>query len=175
MTAQYAPDSEPLTSEAARQYIADYNFDLVKGVTETMADQMRTTIDAGLEQGKTINEIQQELTDKIPEVSLNRAEVIARTETSRAYQHGSLKQAEELGFDSKEWLLSGNPCGLCEGANNAVAGKKVPIGQPFFKAGDTIAGTDGKAYTMTRPVMTASDVHPQCGCTTIETVTEDEQ
>jgi len=175
MTAQYAPDAEPLTSEAARQYIADYNFDLVKGVTETMADQMRTTIDAGLEQGKTINEIQQELTDKIPEVSLNRAEVIARTETSRAYQHGSLKQAEELGFDSKEWLLSGNPCGLCEGADRALSGKMVPIKEPFFKAGDTIAGTDGKVYVMARPVMAASDIHPSCGCVGIPMVTEDEQ
>lgn len=174
MTAQYSPDSEPLTSEAARDYIAQYNFDLVSGVTQTMADQMRTTIDAGLEQGKTINEIQQELTDKIPEVSLNRAEVIARTETARAYQHGSMKQAEELGFDSKEWLLSGNPCGLCEGADRAVAGKKVPIKEPFFKAGDTIAGTDGKIYVMSRPVMAASDIHPQCGCVGVPMVTEEE-
>jgi len=169
---EHGIDAPPLTSQAAREYIKQYNFDLVKGVTQTMADQMRTTIDAGLEHGKTINEIQQELTDKVPEVSLARAETIARTETARAYQHGSLKQAEELGFDSKRWSLSGNPCGLCEGAAAASGAKKVPIGEPFFAAGETIAGTDGRTYTMTRPVYAASDLHPNCSCSTIEYIDE---
>jgi len=169
---EHGIDAPPLTSQAAREYIKQYNFDLVKGVTQTMADQMRTTIDAGLEQGKTINEIQQELTDKVPEVSLARAETIARTETARAYQHGSLKQAEELGFDSKRWSLSGNPCGLCEGAAAASGAKKVTIGEPFFAAGETISGTDGRTYTMTRPVYAASDLHPNCSCSTIEYIDE---
>lgn len=173
MVAKYSPGTAPLTSSVAQEYVKQYGFDLVKGVTETMANQMRTAIDAGIEQGKTIGEIQADLTANVPDVSANRAEVIARTETARAYQHGSLKQAEELGFDSKTWDLSGNPCGLCEGAAAAVAGKQVPIGEPFFRAGDTIAGTDGKTYTVGLPVMTASDIHPQCGCATIELVTEE--
>lgn len=173
MTAKYDPGAEPLTSQAARDYIEKYNFDLVQGVTQTMADQMRTTIDAGLAQGQTINQIQQELADKIPEVSMNRAEVIARTETARAYQHGSMQQAAELGFDAKEWELSGNPCGLCEGAYRDSKGKRIPIGEPFFPAGSTIAGTDGKSYTVGLPVMAAADIHPQCGCLTLEMVTEE--
>jgi hypothetical protein len=173
MVAKYEPGAAPLSSSVAQEYVKQYGFDLVKGVTDTMANQMRTAIDAGLEQGKTIGEIQADLTANVPDVSANRAEVIARTETARAYQHGSLKQAEELGFDSKTWDLSGNPCGLCEGAAAAVAGKKVPISEPFFKAGETIVGTDGRTYTVGLPVMTASDIHPQCGCATIELVTEE--
>jgi hypothetical protein len=173
MVAKYEPGAAPLSSSVAQEYVKQYGFDLVKGVTDTMANQMRTAIDAGLEQGKTIAEIQADLTANVPDVSANRAEVIARTETARAYQHGSLKQAEELGFDSKTWDLSGNPCGLCEGAAAAVAGKKVPIAEPFFKAGETIVGTDGRTYTVGLPVMTASDIHPQCGCATIEMDTEE--
>jgi hypothetical protein len=173
MVAKYEPGAAPLSSSVAQEYVKQYGFDLVKGVTDTMANQMRTAIDAGLEQGKTIAEIQADLTANVPDVSANRAEVIARTETARAYQHGSLKQAEELGFDSKTWDLSGNPCGLCEGAAAAMAGKKTPIGEPFFKAGETIVGTDGRTYTVGLPVMTASDIHPQCGCATIEMVTEE--
>jgi hypothetical protein len=48
MNEAHGSDAAPLTSSAARDYLETYNFDLVKGVTETMADQMRTTIDAGL-------------------------------------------------------------------------------------------------------------------------------
>jgi hypothetical protein len=161
-------DAEPLTSQAARDYVEGYTFELVKGVTETMADQMRTVISAGLEKGQTINEIQQELTDRVPDVSLARAETIARTETARAAQNGSLTQAEELGFEAKTWSLSGNPCGLCEGAAAALGGKQVPIGEPFFRAGDTIAGTDGKMYTMARDVRAACELHPNCSCSSIE-------
>ena len=157
-------DTEPLTSEAAREYVQGYTFELVKGVTETMADQMRTVIDDGLAKGATINEIQQQLTDRVPEVSLARAETIARTETARAFQNGSLAQAKELGFEGKEWLLSGNPCGLCEGAAAALQGVVTPIDEPFFPAGTTIVGTDGKVYTMSRPIMAACDLHPNCNC-----------
>ena len=164
MIAEAGVDTAPLTSQAARDYIASYQFDLVSGITETMADQMRTTIDAGLEQGKTINQIQQELTDKVPEVSLARAENIARTETARASQNGALAQADELGFEGKQWLISGNPCGLCEGAAAALAGTVTPIKEPYFNAGDTIAGTDGKVYTLSRPIMAACELHPQCNC-----------
>lgn len=172
IVAKYSPGTTPLASSAAQEYVKQYGFDLVKGVTETMANQMRTAIDAGLEQGKTINEIQADLTANVPDVSATRAEVIARTETARAYQHGSIKQAEELGFDSKTWDLAGEPCGLCEGAAAALGGKPVPIGEPFFKAGETITGTDGRTYTVGIPVMAASDIHPQCRCATIEMVTE---
>ena len=161
-------DAEPLTSEAAREYVKGYTFELVKDVTETMADQMRTVIDDGLAKGQTINEIQQQLTDRVPDVSLARAEVIARTETARAAQNGSLAQAIELGFEGKTWSLSGNPCGLCEGAAAALAGKVTPIEQPYFNAGDTIIGTDGKVYTVGRPVMAACELHPNCACSTIE-------
>ena len=90
-------DAEPLTSEAAREYVKGYTFELVKGVTETMADQMRTVIDDGLAKGQTINEIQQQLTDRVPDVSLARAETIPRTEHARAPAGGQPPQAEELG------------------------------------------------------------------------------
>jgi len=160
-------DAEPLTSEAAREYVKGYTFELVKGVTETMADQMRTVIDDGLAKGQTINEIQQQLTDRVPDVSLARAETIARTENARAQEYGKLTQAEELGFEGKTWSLSGNPCGLCEGASAALSGTVTPIGEPFFPAGTAIVGTDGKVYTMSRDVRAATDIHPNCSCASI--------
>ncbi len=159
---------EALTGDAALKYVQRYNFDLVQGITDTMAEQLRTAIGKELEAGTTVNQMSQRLADEVDGISLQRAETIARTETSRAIQHGSMAQAEELGYQSKTWLLSGNYCGLCEGASRLLKGKKTKLTDPFFSAGQMIQGTDGVLYTLSRPVMVASDIHPNCGCTTIE-------
>jgi phage portal protein BeeE len=169
----------PLSTNVAREYIQKYNFELVKGVTETMQNQLRTAIDKELAKGEagegtTINEVQQRLRDNVDEVSMNRAEVIARTETARAYAHGSMKQAEEIGYEYKFWSLGGNPCGLCQAAA-AMYGPKnaIPITQPYFTPGSSIAGTDGKTYTIKRPIFAPSDVHPNCVCMNVEQMTKD--
>jgi len=160
-------EAEPLSTKEAEAFVQQYTADLVKDVADTTKQSIKDAVSRGIEQGQTLNEIQQGIKDNSGEISLSRAETIARTETARAYQSGSLEQAAELGWGGKSWLLSGNPCGLCEGANAAIS-KPVPIREPFFKVGDTIAGTDGKTYTISREVMVASDLHPNCSCGTLE-------
>lgn len=171
-------DVPPLSSNPARDYIAKYNFELVQGVTNTMKDQLRNAIDRELVKGEklegfTLNQLQERITNEVANMPDNRAEVVARTETARAYAHGSMKQAEELGFDKKYWSLGGNPCGLCQAAA-ATFGKSnaIPIGQPYYRPGETIMGTDGKAYTVKMPIMAPSDVHPNCVCVNIEEMSE---
>ena len=169
----------PLSSNVAREYIQKYNFELVKGVTDTMANQLRTAIDKELVKGElgegtTLNEIQQRLTENVADVPMNRAEVIARTETARAYAHGSMKQAEEIGYEYKFWSLGGNPCGLCQAAAAMYPeSNPIPINEPYFTPGTSVAGTDGKTYTMKRPIYAPSDVHPNCVCVNVEKMTKD--
>ena len=171
-------DVPPLSTNPARDYIAKYNFELVQGVTNTMKDQLRNAIDRELVKGEklegfTLNQLQERITNEVANMPENRAEVVARTETARAYAHGSMKQAEELGFDKKYWSLGGNPCGLCQAAA-AKFGKSnaIPIGQPYYRPGETIIGTDGKTYTVKMPIMAPSDVHPNCVCVNIEEMSE---
>jgi len=171
--AQGKPGQAALEGDAALKYVQRYNFDLVQGVTDTMAEQLRTVIGKELEAGTTVNQMAEKLSADVDNISLQRAETIARTETSRAIQHGSLAQAEELGYRYKSWLLSGNFCGLCEGASRALKGQQTKLKDPFFTAGQMIQGTDGVLYTLSRPVMVASDIHPNCGCTTIEEFGDD--
>ncbi len=59
--------------------------------------------------------------------------------------------------------------------NNAYLREKnnaIPIGQPYYRPGETIIGTDGKAYTVKMPIMAPSDVHPNCVCVNIEEMSE---
>jgi hypothetical protein len=167
-------DVPPLSTNVARDYIAKYNFDLVQGVTNTMKEQLRNAIDRELVKGEklegfTLNQLQERITNEVANMPETRAEVVARTETARAYAHGSMKQAEELGFDKKYWSLGGNPCGLCQAAAAKYGqSNPIPIGEPYYRPGETIIGTDGKAYTVKMPIMAPSDVHPNCVCVNIE-------
>jgi hypothetical protein len=167
-------DVPPLSTNVARDYIAKYNFDLVQGVTNTMKEQLRNAIDRELIKGEklegfTLNQLQERITNEVANMPETRAEVVARTETARAYAHGSMKQAEELGFDKKYWSLGGNPCGLCQAAAAKYGqSNPIPIGEPYYRPGETIIGTDGKAYTVKMPIMAPSDVHPNCVCVNIE-------
>ena len=169
-------DLPPLSSNPAREYIAKYNFELVQGVTRTMRNQLRTAIDAELAKGEagvgtSINQIQQNIADKVNEMPMNRAEVVARTETARAYAHGSMKQAEELGFTKKYWSEGGNPCGLCQAASRTFSkDKSIPIGKAYYLPGEAIVGTDGKTYMVKMPIMAPSDIHPNCTCVNIEEI-----
>lgn len=163
-------ESVPLSGDPARKYVERYTFELVQGVTDTMANQLRTEIDRELAGGTTYNQMSQALADKIPDISLSRAETIARTETARAVQNGSLQQSIEMGYTGKVWILSGNPCGLCEAAFRDKGKEATPIGDPFYPAGAQVTGTDGVTYTISYPVMVASEIHPNCGCGTIEEV-----
>lgn len=160
------PNAQYLTRDQAQRFVETYDFNLVKGVTETMIEQLQTAIKDELDKGTTINQLAQNLTDTVDNVSLKRAEVIARSETARAAQYGAIQQAGIVGFNTKRYLVSGNPCGLCQAASELMDNKDVPLASPFFNAGDTIMGTDGKEYRLKYPIFAASDMHPNCGCAT---------
>jgi len=75
-----------------------------------------------------------------------------------------LNQAKELGYDRKGWILSGNACGLCEALYAGVPEEGVPIYEPYYPAGTTIVGTDGKTYTIGMDINVPTEAHPNCGC-----------
>lgn len=160
------PDSDLLTANQAQRFVNNYTFDLVVGITDTMVEQLRNAITEELDKGTTINQLQSKLAETVDNVALKRAEVIARTETARAAQYGAIEQARAVGFKNKKYLVSGNPCGLCEAADRLYQNKVVGIGEPFFTAGQQIEGTDGKTYTLKYDIFAASDMHPNCGCNT---------
>lgn len=187
---------KPLSQNPAREFVEQYNFELVKGITDTIKSQLQTTIDkelaaaqeaakitpedrrrmeeAGMKPeeiptARSINQIQQAIAENVNEMPMKRAEVVARTEIARAFSHGSQKQAQELGWKYKYWKVGGNPCGLCESASKKYDKQNpVAIGDPYYQVGDEVLGTDGRTYKMKLPVMTPSDIHPNCNCVNIE-------
>jgi len=83
-------------------------------------------------------------TDKLGRPIVNRAQMIARTETAKALSEGSHQRMKDMGIEYHEWVrTSGYDCDVCEDNENAGI---IPI-DDAFPSGD-----------MTSPA------HPNCMC-----------
>lgn len=94
----YVPD------EDAINYITDYTFDNIKGMTDDISDKLRGELQRSFMNGEGIDQIKSRIT-KIFDVGENRAEMIARTETTRAHSFGKLSAYQQSGIKAKKWLL----------------------------------------------------------------------
>jgi len=94
----YVPD------ENAINYITDYTFKNIKGMTDDVADKLRGELQRSFMNGEGIDQIKSRITS-IFNVGENRAEMIARTETTRAHSFGKLSAYQQSGVKAHKWLL----------------------------------------------------------------------
>lgn len=99
----------------------------IKGVTDTTRERVRELVGEGAREGWGVEELARRM-DESGLFSLQRAELVSRTETATAYSRGSLLAWQRSGqVDRVEWLTT-QPCPeICD----ALSGQIVPIGQPF--------------------------------------------
>lgn len=115
--------------------------DLVKNVTVTTRNLIRESIKQSIARGENIVEA----TDRIMRVMNNpvRAELIAQTESVRAYQSGLRDFAEQTGAKTKTFEALVGACQLC----SPFDGKTIPMDDEF-DCGDP-------------------PVHPRCRCSVV--------
>lgn len=171
--AKYKPDEHwNVVPVRAAEALSRHRATVIEQVMDTTLNGLRKTIQEGVEAGATISDLSVAVRDQIDETYSWRAENIARTETANALGAGRQAGLTELGIDTKEWLLAGGPCPMCEGFAAAMVGKKIPIDQPFMRAGESWVGTDGKTYTATRDIQ-HEPLHPSCRCAMVGVVEAD--
>ena len=149
---EYGFINTPLLS--AQQLAADYAHaragellvlsgrdNIVKATQEILGNLVAETIEAGDSLNTLIKKLQNHYG-----FSKSRAETIARTETAKALNHGTLKSYQSLGHEGKEWLTAGDDrvCDTCQAGQDEGA---IPMGQVFNN------GYDGPPP------------HPNCRCT----------
>lgn len=102
-------------------------------------------------------------------MSKGRSEMIARTETARFVELGKVEQWKDTDVvKGKRWLLSPDPCEVCK----AVASQSdiVPVGDAFFKKGDTLGLAGGGSVTFDYEDVDGPPAHPGCRCTMVPVV-----
>ena len=77
-------------TKSALQYWDDYAIKLSKVEDKDLLNKLKETLQRGMKEGKTIQELQSEIGKVFPEFTKARLENIARTETAKAYNYGRL-------------------------------------------------------------------------------------
>jgi len=129
---------------------------MVTQVSDSLRSTLNSRVVDGISQDMTIAQIRDGIKEEAPDFSANRAEMIARTETSFASNEGSRLAARENGATHKKWLVAGGPCPVCESIAEANP-DPVPIDDAF---------TDTEVL--------APPAHPNCRCTIINVYPETE-
>lgn len=155
-----------VTNPKVTEFIEGYTIRLANSLAGTTRLAASRVIDTSLKQGASVRDIAQNLVDLDQTVSGYRAEMIARTESTRAYIAGQEVGWKESGVVvGKRWLLAPNACEFCE----AVAAQyndrpPVPIDGTFAELGTKIQGTKGGVLRIDYAPITGPPLHPHDRC-----------
>lgn len=95
------------------------NYRALKGVTDAVDKEISRVLTEGVAQGKNPREMASTLNERIDDVGITRARVLARTETVRAANEQALTRYEQAGVDEVgvevEWLTAQDDrvCPVC--------------------------------------------------------------
>lgn len=122
---------------------------ILEKMTATTNTDLRAAINNGLAQGKTIDQISEDL--KASGYSAKRAELIAETEVAYASEVAAKEFGLAHGLAWKSWYLGPVPCPVCVEIKDreTAAGGATPIEQAFY------GGVE------------CPPVHPNCYCTVV--------
>lgn len=171
-----------VTNPKVQEFVNDYTVRLARSIQGTTEVALSNLIGDGMEKGESITE----LVGRIREyggadVSGARAEMIARTESARAYVEGEDQAWQEVQRETglkvkKSWLLAPDPCPICEAiaAKFAEGQQSVGAGEVFLPNGATVRGKDGSEMKLDYDPrgLNGPPAHPGCRCDVIATVEE---
>lgn len=80
----------------ALQVLYTRDYAELRGVTRAMSQQISRVLSDGVEQGKGISMIADDIIDRIDKIGLTRAKLLARTEVIRAYNLSKINEGKDL-------------------------------------------------------------------------------
>jgi hypothetical protein len=122
-------------------------FKFAHGINQTTADDLRAELMEGMENGETIPQLADRISGLSDEwVEGWRSEMIARTETARAFTTGHIEAWKSTGVVSrKAWVAAGDACFTGESeVLCVVAGKTVKRRMEELREGDMVVGLSGR-------------------------------
>ncbi len=159
-------DEEPVT-DWSKSRALDVANDLGKSTSVAVETVLRPLVDAGA----TVDE----MADALESEGFNpaRARTVARTETSRAMNRGTVEAWKQSAVvRGKRWLANPQACPFCQSISDR--GEVKSIDQDFLQVGDSVTSSDGKQFVVDYDAVQGPPLHPNCRCTLIP-VLESEQ
>jgi HK97 family phage portal protein len=148
-------ESLSVGDDAVAAWIEQRGLELSTSVPDTIKQQVANQLAELTASGEvSVAEAVTKIRESVPDIAASRAEAIARTETSLAYNHGRVEAFEEAGIEKRWWLPAGGPCPICD----ALAAK-YPQGNGVAKGEMFEVVVNGKLTSVKAPA-----AHPNCQC-----------
>jgi SPP1 gp7 family putative phage head morphogenesis protein len=134
----------------------------LRGITDDMADIIRTELTEGFAAGENPRKIADRLTDKVSNLQKTRAETLARTEVINAHSEATLDEYENAGVDvvgHGDWQATQDTrtCPFCR----RISGERFTLDE---LRGDTAVEFRGQVYRLSPPS------HPNGRCAILPAV-----
>lgn len=132
-------------------------------VNTAFAKRITEVIASGLAKGENIRDLRKRLSRDVfnGDVTKYRAEMIARTEGSRASHAGENQAWQQSGVvEAKIWKAFPDACQFCR----KMDGKQISIGEHYFELGQEADGVDGGKMPMNYETVEAPPLHVHCHC-----------
>jgi HK97 family phage portal protein len=155
-----------VTSEHVTQAMNEYSFKFADKISTTASKTVKKIFLQGREAGASLEEIRQGLHEAFKgRVSENWAKMVARTETMRAANEGTLAAYKAAGVKTTRWVAAGDACPYCAGLD----GKTVVTGEAFAETGyQPNAKTAPLDLNYNGGFAEVPPIHPHCGCIIID-------
>ena len=141
----------------AVEYAEAHAASLAKGLQQSTIDALRGVISRGVEQGFGIDKLTEEITTNGRIFNPDRARIIARTETARAFNQGNLETYNEVPYVAgKRWIVATNACKYCVEAFNQSRTNAKSLNEPFV--------VDIGKVKVRRVEVQCPPLHPNCRC-----------
>ena len=142
-----------ISNPRIKQWLENYSFKFAENLEATSIEKLRSILETGFDEGKSIPEIMKDITQYFDAWDSYRAEIISRTETSRASNEAAIEAYEQSGVvKEKEWLTAPDCCDICA----ELDGEVVALEDTFFD--------DDYGDGMSPPL------HPNCRCSVLAVV-----
>ncbi len=158
-----------VTAPEIARYLNNYVVDLARSISVKTEQLLTREIQTGITEGWTVQQFREHIestpgwtTDGIA----NRSEMIARTESARAFAEGQIQSWSQVGgVVGKEWLAAPDCCEFCQEAAerfNASSPKlrDVPDG---FRVGSVLT-VGNQSYVIQHHDILGPPLHPNCRC-----------
>lgn len=120
-------------NQEAIDFISNYTFDNIKGMNESIGNDLRGELTRAFMNNETNAQIKARV-EKVMSVGKTRAAAIARTESHRAYNAGAYHAARQSGLNLvKEWYNPSPQSDICK----HLAGTEKPLSEKFVYKGDS--------------------------------------
>ena len=152
-----------VTNPRVAEFASTYAQEFASEASAASLRRARTVIARGLEQGQSVQQIADQISTDYA-FSPERATVVARTETARAFVEGERLGWEESGVvRGKQWQLAAGACPFCQQTAVKGTAKVFDLNEPFWKNGDTISAGGG-TYSVRYGDVQGAPLHPNCRC-----------